>query len=147
MRWTNGAAVMGTGSPLAPVEHEGRTHTIGQANNAFIFPGLGLGAIAVEAHCLPDDAFVAAARALVGFTAASPREGSPIYPPLSQLRDVSRDVALAAGASLVESGAAPTISRAEIERRVLDAMWEPDYLPYRAATREIAIEPRATSRV
>jgi len=141
IRWTNGAAVMGTGSPFAPVEHQGRTHTIGQANNAFIFPGLGLGAIAVEARWLPDDAFVAAARALVGFTAASPRAGSPIYPPLSRLRDVSRDVALAVGASLVESGAAPKISRPEIERRVLDAMWEPDYLPYRAATREIAIEP------
>ena len=141
IRWTNGAGVMGTGSPFAPVEYVGRTYTIGQANNAFIFPGLGLGAIAVEARWLPDEAFVAAARALVGFTAASPHEGSSIYPPLSRLRDVSRDVALAAGAALVESGAAPRISRPELERRVLDAMWEPDYLPYRAVAREAATEP------
>ena len=134
IRWTNGAAVIGTGSPFAPVEHAGRTHTIGQGNNAFIFPGVGLGATAVEARWLPDEAFVAAARALVNATAASPRAGDPIYPPLSELRQVSRDVAIAVGAALVDAGAAPELSRAEIERRVTEGMWMPEYLPYRAAS-------------
>jgi len=134
LRWTNGAAIIGTGSPFAPVEHAGRTHTIGQANNAFIFPGVGLGATAVEARCLPDEAFVAAARALVNATAASSRAGDPIYPPLSELRQVSRDVAIAVGAALVDAGVARQLSRAEIERRVTEGMWVPEYLPYRAAS-------------
>ena len=92
-------AIMGTGSPFAPVEHDGRTHTIGQGNNAFIFPGVGLGATAVEARWLPDEAFAAAAHALFEFTAASSAPGDPIYPPLVELREVSRDVAIAVGAA------------------------------------------------
>jgi malate dehydrogenase (oxaloacetate-decarboxylating) len=132
IRWTNGAAVVGTGSPFAPVEHNGCTHTIGQANNAFIFPGVGLGARAVEARWLPDEAFVAAAMALVECTGVSPAEGDPIYPPLRRLRDVSHRVALAVAGALVEAGAAPELSRAEIETRVGAAVWEPEYLPYRA---------------
>ena len=134
LRWTNGAAIIGTGSPFAPVEHAGRTHTIGQGNNAFIFPGVGLGATAVEARWLPDEAFVAAARALVNATATPSRAGDPIYPPLAALRQVSCDVAVAVGAALVDAGAAPQFSRAEIERRVTEGMWVPEYLPYRAAS-------------
>jgi malic enzyme len=134
IRWTNGAAVVGTGSPFAPVEHAGCTYTIGQANNAFIFPGVGLGATAVEARWLPDEAFVAAAAALVEYTGTSPRQGDPIYPPLSHLREVSRRVAVAVGAALVEAGVAPPRSQPEIEARVTGAMWQPEYLPYRAAT-------------
>ncbi|HKW02743.1 MAG TPA: NAD-dependent malic enzyme [Vicinamibacterales bacterium] len=133
IRWTNGAAVTGTGSPFAPVEHGGRTYTIGQGNNAFIFPGVGLGATAVGAQWLPDVAFVAAARALVSVASTAPHAGAPIYPPLNRLREVSRAVATAVGAALVDAGAAPPLSAAEIERRVLAAMWEPRYLPYRAA--------------
>ena len=132
IRWTNGAAVMGTGSPFKPVTHNGRTHEIGQANNAFVFPGVGLGASAVGARWLPDDVFVAAARALVECTAASPRDGDPIYPPLNQLRAVSRQVALAVGNALVDAGAAPPFTPDEIEQRIGDAMWTPEYLPYRS---------------
>jgi malic enzyme len=142
LRWTNGAAVTGTGSPFPQVEHSGRTYTIGQANNAFIFPGVGLGATAVDARWLPDAAFVAAARALVQLTAASPRAGDPIYPPLGRLREVSRNVAIAVGAALVDAGAAPAITAAEIEERVLATMWEPEYLPYRAATEGARNAPR-----
>lgn len=131
--WTNGAAVMGTGSPFAPVTHRGRTYRIGQANNAFIFPGVGLGASAVEAEWLPDDAFVAAARALVDCTGASPQPGDPIYPPLSRLREVSRAVAVAVGRALVDAGAAPSVAQGEVESRVDQAMWTPEYLPYRPA--------------
>ncbi len=131
--WTDGAAVMGTGSPFAPVAHGGRTYTIGQGNNALIFPGLGLGATAVQARWLPDDAFTAAARALVEFGAPRPAPGDPIYPSVRRLREVSRAVAVAVGVALVDAGAAPPISRAEVERRVAAGMWEPEYLPYRAA--------------
>jgi malic enzyme len=138
IRWTDGAAVMGTGSPFAPVEHRGRVYTIGQGNNALIFPGVGLGATAVEAAWLPDDAFTAAARALGEWTADSPASGAPIYPSVLRLREVSRAVAVAVGCALVEAGAAPPLARAEVERRVAAGIWEPRYLPYRAVTRSPA---------
>jgi malic enzyme len=143
IRWTRGAAVVGTGSPFEPVEHEGRTFVIGQGNNALVFPGIGLGATAVEARWLPDAAFTAAARALVDFTTRSPLPGAPIYPPLGSLRDVSRHVAIAVGAALVDEAAAPPLARAEIERRVLAAMWTPEYLQYRAAESDDRRDERA----
>jgi malate dehydrogenase (oxaloacetate-decarboxylating) len=136
IRWTDGAGVIGTGSPFAPVEHRGTTHTIGQGNNAFIFPGLGLGATAVEARWLPDEAFTAAAQALYEFTADATAPGAPIYPSVLRLREVSRAVAVAVGCALVDAGAAPAMSRAEVERRVAAGVWEPEYLPYRAAVPE-----------
>jgi malate dehydrogenase (oxaloacetate-decarboxylating) len=114
------------------VDHGGRRYRIGQANNAFIFPGVGLGASAVEARWVPDEVFVAAARALVECTGASPRPGDPIYPPLSRLREVSRAVGVAVGAALVDAGAAPPLARADIESRVAGAMWTPEYPRYRA---------------
>jgi malic enzyme len=131
LRWTNGAAVVATGSPFPPVEYAGRTYTIGQANNAFIFPGVGLGASAVDARWLPDAAFVAASQALVACTGTSPRQGDPIYPPLARLRDVSRQVAVAVANALVDAGAAASLTPAAIDARVDAAMWAPEYLPYR----------------
>ena len=138
IRWTEGGGVIGTGSPFPPVEHRGRTHTIGQGNNALIFPGVGLGATAVGARWLPDVAFTAAAEALFEFTARSSVAGDPIYPPIARLRDVARAVAIAVGCALVDSGAAPAMERAEIERRVAAGIWTPEYLPYRSMTAEAA---------
>jgi malate dehydrogenase (oxaloacetate-decarboxylating) len=133
IRWTNGGGVMGTGSPFPPVEFEGTRRRIGQGNNVFIFPGVGLGATAVEARWLPDDAFTAAADALVAFTSDTTGIDDAIYPPLSSLRAVSRRVAIAVAESLVESGAAGPMDDDEIERRVDATMWTPEYLPYRPA--------------
>jgi malate dehydrogenase (oxaloacetate-decarboxylating) len=133
IRWTNGAAVVGTGSPFPPVEHAGERYTIGQGNNVLIFPGVGLGATAIGARWLPDEAFTAAGRALHEFTAPSRRPGAPIYPPLQRLREVSKTVAAAVGRALVDAGAAPPIAPCEIDRRIESLIWEPCYLPYRPA--------------
>ena len=130
LTWTQGAAVVGTGSPFPPVALAGTTHRIGQGNNVLIFPGVGLGAVAIQARRLTDRTFDAASDALFEFTAA--RAGEPIYPPLQRLREVSLQVALAVGASLVDSGDAPPLSRDEIEARVRGMIWEPVYRPYRA---------------
>ncbi len=134
MRWTNGAAVVGTGGPFAPVEIGGRTHAIGQGNNVLIFPGVGLGATAVGALWLPDEAFEAASNALFEFTSTRSWPGDPIYPPLTEIRTVSRHVAIAVATELVRVGAAPPHSPEEIERLVDAGMWKPDYLPYRQLT-------------
>ena len=133
LEWTDGRAVVGTGSPFEPVTVRGVTHVIGQGNNAMIFPGVGLGAIAVEARRLTDGAFTAAERAVVACTSITGRRGEPIYPPLSRLREVSFRVAVAVGNELVSSGAAPDVNADEVERRVRDLVWEPVYRPYRAA--------------
>jgi malate dehydrogenase (oxaloacetate-decarboxylating) len=132
LRWTNGAAIVGTGSPFPPVTLNGVTYAIGQGNNALIFPGFGLGAMAVEARWLPESAFDAAAQALFEYAAPGIREGAPIFPPLSRLREVSRVVAKAVGLALVEAEAAPMLTPEQIEQRIEAIRWEPNYVRYRA---------------
>jgi malic enzyme len=132
LAWTGGAAVVGTGSPFDPVTVGGITHRIGQGNNVLIFPGVGLGAIAVEARRLTDGAFDAASDALHRFAPETGRTGEPIYPPLTRLREESLEVALAVAKSLVESGDAPPRSPEAIEARVRGYIWDPVYRPYRA---------------
>lgn len=132
--WTNGAAIVGTGSPFPAVSWKGAAFEIGQGNNAFIFPGVGLGAVAVEARWLPDAAFTAASDALA---AEAPVPPGPIYPPLTRLREVSVAVALAVARALVREGAAPQMPDEAIARRVHDLIWEPRYVPYRAAPRAV----------
>lgn len=133
--WTGGAAVVGTGSPFSPVEVGGIVHEIGQGNNALVFPGVGLGAVAVEARRLTDEAFDAASRAVFEFTEKSDRAGSPIYPPLSKLREISFQVALAVGQALVSEGAAPERTPKDVEARVRGMIWDPVYRPYRRIER------------
>src|SRR5262249_6043893 len=101
LRWTDGAAVFGAGGPLPPGHLRGPTYEIGQGNNAFIFPGVGLGAIAVDALRLTEGAFDAASRAICERTVIRGRAGEPIYPPLASLRSVSAHVAVAVGRALV----------------------------------------------
>jgi malic enzyme len=138
MRWTGGAAIVGTGSPFPPVDVGGRSHVIGQGNNVLIFPGVGLGATAVRARWLPDEVFVAAADALYEFTAARSWPGNPIYPPLSEIRDVSKHVATAVARELVRTGAAPPHDDEDIERLVAASIWTPEYLPYRPVAADSA---------
>ena len=129
--WSRGAAVVGTGSPFPAVDVDGIVHEIGQGNNALVFPGVGLGAVAVEARRLTDEAFAAASRAVFECTERSGRPGAPIYPPLSKLREISFQVALAVGNALVSEGAAPERTPQEIEARVRSMVWDPVYRPYR----------------
>jgi malic enzyme len=131
MRWTDGAAVVATGSPFPPVDFRGETRHIGQANNALIFPGVGLGAIAVGARRLPDEALLAASRALAEVACTAAAIGDPILPPIRELRAVSRSVARAVATAIVEAGCAPGLAPAEIDARIASTTWDPVYLPYR----------------
>lgn len=133
LRWTNGAVIIGTGSPFAPVSYNGVAYHIGQCNNAFVFPGIGLGAIVVGARAVPDEAFAAAAHALYRCTGCSSEPGASIFPTIANLRDVSLHVAVAVGRALVAAGAAPHMSDADIADQVAASVWEPVYLPYRTA--------------
>jgi malate dehydrogenase (oxaloacetate-decarboxylating) len=129
--WTQGRALVATGSPFPDVAYEGRMIRIGQCNNAFIFPGVGLGAIASRAKRVTDEMFVAAARALSEWSPARRVPGDSLYPPLEQVRDVARDVALVVAAEAQRGGLADPISREELAARVDATMWQPEYVPYK----------------
>jgi malate dehydrogenase (oxaloacetate-decarboxylating) len=129
LKWSNGTAIVATGSPFAPVVFEGRTHPIGQANNVFIFPGMGLGILAVGAREVTDGMFLAAARAL---SAATPPElvaAGQIYPDIEHVRDVSRTVASAVASKAMEEGVAEAVD--DLEAAIEAEMWFPEYVPAR----------------
>jgi malate dehydrogenase (oxaloacetate-decarboxylating) len=131
LTWTAGRAFVATGSPYPPVEFDGRLLRVGQCNNAFIFPGVGLGIIASRARRVTDDMFVAAARALSEWSPARRSAGESLYPALEQVRRVARDVALAVATEAQRAGHAEATSREQLIARIDAHMWEPSYRPYR----------------
>ena len=130
-RWTDGRVLTATGSPYPDVDYGGRTHRIGQCNNAFIFPGVGLGVVASGASRVTNAMFVAAARVLSGFAPVLDNPGEPLYPPLIRVREISRQVALAVGAEAIRAGLAAQIPEEELIARIDARMWIPHYVPYR----------------
>ena len=130
LAWTDGRALVATGSPSANVSWDGASRVIGQANNVFVFPGVGLGAIVAEARELTDEAFLVAARALAGLISDERLERGAIYPPINDLPRVARAIAITLVAHLRDSGYGRQYRDAEIEAAVDGAMWRPDYLPY-----------------
>jgi malate dehydrogenase (oxaloacetate-decarboxylating) len=129
--WSGGRALVATGSPFGDVTYEGRRYRIGQANNAFIFPGVGLGAIAVRSRQVTAGMFSASARALAEMVDAATLAEGALYPPMSEVRNVSRRVAVAVAEEAIAEGLAePGV---DIEAAVDEAMWFPEYLPYRPA--------------
>lgn len=131
LSWTDGRAIIATGSPFAPCEHDGVVHRIGQANNVFIFPGMGLGVVTAKAREVSDRMFLSAAYALADQIKDKCEESSQIYPDITHVREVSRAVAIAVVNEAIAEGLAEPIEDAEA---AVDAeMWEPEYLPYRPA--------------
>jgi malic enzyme len=128
--WTDGRALIGTGSPFT-IPVAGRI--IGQANNVFIFPGVGLGALVAEAREVTDDAFTTAAEELAGSVSPDRLAAGGIFPPISELRSIARRIAIAVVIRLRDTGYGRQFRDEEIERAVDDAMWTPDYRPYRRA--------------
>lgn len=130
INWTDGRALVATGSPFPPVEFDNRLIKIGQCNNVFVFPGVGLGVIASRARRVTNEMFVAAARALAEFSPAVHDPAESLYPALEHVRKISRCVALAVGAEAMRLGLAETITREELARRVEAMMWVPRYSRY-----------------
>ena len=136
LRWTDGAAIVATGSPFPDVTLNGQTHVIGQGNNAFIFPGLGLAAVLTRASEITDGMVAEAAYALADFTAHTYPERT--YPPTRALRDASRAVALRVARKAILEGVAREEKVQGLDDDALAAFidsrfWVPKYLPYRMA--------------
>jgi malate dehydrogenase (oxaloacetate-decarboxylating) len=132
IEWTGGRALVATGSPFPPVNYRGTRYVIGQANNALVFPGLGLGAIAARASRITDNMLSAAAHAIAApVDAGAP--GAPLLPEVSALRDTSLAVAIAVAEAAVMDGVAHAELADDLTGQVRAMMWLPVYRPVRPA--------------
>lgn len=127
LKWTDGHALIATGSPFPSTSYAGRSIRTGQCNNAFIFPGVGLGVIASGAQRVSDGMFVLAARVLSEFSPAQNDPDAPLYPPLEKVCEISRQVALAVGLEAQRVGLARPTCLEELESDVANKMWHVDY--------------------
>ncbi|HQT47809.1 MAG TPA: NAD-dependent malic enzyme [Acidocella sp.] len=127
MRWTDGKAIIGTGSPFKPVEVNGRQVPIDQTNNAYIFPGMGLGILASGARRVSGAMFMAAAKALAAKSPALQDKNGRLLPPLEALRDVSLAVGIAVANQAFDDGLATVDETQPIEQRLRQMMWVPAY--------------------
>jgi len=130
LEWTQGTVIMGTGSPFGTIQKEGKPFRVDQTNNSYIFPGMGLGLIAVKASRVTDAMFMVAAKALAECSPAALDPTANLLPPLTSIRDVSFKVALAVAKEAVEAGLTDC-PLAEIEQRIRRNMWTPAYPIYR----------------
>ncbi len=126
LAWSGGRALVATGSPFDPVPVGTDTRLIGQANNVFIFPGLGLGAIVARARVITDDMFLVAATTLAEMTSGERLAQGALYPCLAELRPISRAIAIAVAREAHKSGVAESTND-DIESTVDAAIWQPDY--------------------
>jgi malic enzyme len=133
-KWTEGRALVATGSPFGPIDSLGRARLVGQANNMFVFPGIGLGAMAARARRIPDEVFLMAARTLAALVPDHRLEQGALYPALSDLRPISRAIAVAVARELCAQGLGEvpggSDNDAGIEEAVAAIMWAPDYTSY-----------------
>ncbi len=127
MAWTEGRALVATGSPFADVMYNGRTIPIGQCNNAYVFPGVGLGVIASGARRVTDSMFVAAARALSDFAPSRKNPAAALFPNLTMIREISRRVAFTVASEAQRLGLAPKSSPEELEKAIERKIWRPEY--------------------
>jgi len=133
--WTEGRAVIGVGSPFPPIERDGKPFTVDQTNNVYIFPGMGLGILAVKARRVSDDMFKAAATALADASPARLDPKAPLLPPIPKLREIAAGVARATARAARDGGLCEALSDAEINARIAAKMWTPAYRSYRPAAR------------
>jgi len=129
IQWTHGKALIATGSPFQPVEYKGKTTQIGQCNNVYIFPGIGLGALASQASKVTDGMFLEAARTLSSFSPALKDPTASLFPKIEEVRKVSREIAKAvAKKACLEKVAKIPLS--DIEKEIEAHVWEPHYSKY-----------------
>ena len=129
--WTDGRAVIGTGSPFPPIRRNGKSVMVDQTNNAYIFPGVGLGVLAVEARRVSDGLFKAAAGALADVSPARLDPAANLLPPVADLRKVAVAVARAVARAARDEGLCEPLDDDAIDRRIAAKMWTPRYRPYR----------------
>ena len=129
-RHTKGHAIFASGSPFPAVTMDGRTFVPGQANNAYIFPGVGLGVIASEASRVTDEMFTAAAKTLVAQVTEEDLQTGCLFPSLNRIREVSANIALAVAKVVFARGLTSMTEPADLSGHIRSVMYEPDFHPY-----------------
>jgi malic enzyme len=129
LQHSEGRALVATGSPFEPVTYNGKRHVIGQCNNAFVFPGVGLGVLISEASRVTNSMFLAAAQTVTEFTCSQPEWDGALYPSLQHLRTISRRIAFRVAQTARQEGFGNSLSDAALETALDGFIWNPDYLP------------------
>jgi malate dehydrogenase (oxaloacetate-decarboxylating) len=127
IQWTEGRALVATGSPFPPVHYAGKTIPIAQCNNVFIFPAMGLAVVASRARRVTDAMMLAAARALATNSPALKDPSASLLPPLTDIRRVAAEIATAVGMEAQKEGVAPKLAEEELRRKVAGTQWAPAY--------------------
>jgi malate dehydrogenase (oxaloacetate-decarboxylating) len=130
--WTDGKALIATGSPFGPAKYGGKTIDIAQCNNVYIFPAVGLGLVASQARRVTDKMLLAAANALGEQSPAMKDPTASLLPGVQNLREIAREIAFAVGITAQEEGLAPKVDEAEFRRLVTESQWAPEYVEYEA---------------
>jgi malate dehydrogenase (oxaloacetate-decarboxylating) len=130
LRWTEGRALVGTGSPFAPVEVNGKLVRISQVNNSYIFPGLALGILVSRTTRVSDAMIMASAKALASISPMLADADAPLLPPIADCRKISLVIAEAVAKQAMIDGTAESVDEATLRDRLLAYVWEPVYLPY-----------------
>lgn len=133
LAWTNGRALMGTGSPFDPVAWDGKMVPVNQTNNSYIFPGVGLGVLAAGARRVTDAMFMVAGKAVAAMSPTVNDKNGRLLPPVAQLRDVSIAVAKVVARQAQLDGVADDCDEATLSARISALFWEPHYRPYQTA--------------
>jgi malate dehydrogenase (oxaloacetate-decarboxylating) len=133
LQWTQGKAIIATGSPFSPVVFQGETYHIGQCNNVYVFPGVGTGALAAEAKSVTDTMFLEASKILSTFSPALKDPSASLFPPIPEVRKVCREIAIGVTKIAIKDGVSK-VAVSEIEKRVDAIMWEPHYPRYTRST-------------
>ena len=130
LAWSNGQALLATGSPFEPVNYRGKPITIAQANNAYVFPGVGLGVIAAKATRVTDAMLMAAADTLSDCAPAMHDKSASLLPDLNEVQSVSKKIALAVAEKAREEGVVGVANHVDLKKKIEEIFWEPKYYPY-----------------
>lgn len=131
VEWTEGQAIIATGSPFAPVEYQGQQYPIAQCNNSYIFPGIGLGVIAAKAQLISDEMLMAASNTLAEQSPRVLGKGPHLLPPINQIAELSKKIAFQVASVAMQQGLALQVSDEQLWQKIDDNFWYPTYRHYR----------------
>jgi malate dehydrogenase (oxaloacetate-decarboxylating) len=127
IKWTNGEAIIATGSPFAPVTYNNQLYHIAQCNNVYIFPGVGLGLIATKASFVSDQVFIRAAQVLANHSPMLKEPHAPLFPTLDMLRSVTREIGITVAETVISEGQNRVDPIESVEKLIDATMWTPEY--------------------
>ena len=131
IEWTEGEVIIATGSPFKPIEYKGKTYPVAQCNNSYIFPGIGLGVVAVKAKRISDDMLRVASETLAAASPLANTGSGGILPPLTQLADLSRKIAFEVAKVAMAQGHALELTDEQLLRKIDANFWKPEYRQYK----------------